>query len=676
MKFMIEMEYNMDADENVGAEMWTDVITYNTYPERHSLNVYEPAFGSSFSSGGTLSVKWEALNWMAGEKVNIYLYKDVSGPDPCLFSQTDVSVSSEKFDFTIPSAESGSNYYIYIGYDCGSMLCSEGFFSERFSINYHGSITITNDIQDTIIYLPGEFRVTWTASIPSADPIYVSIKAKYPSIIPLSDKTLCPVVKTTAGAGSALLKPEGTMYPAYIEIAYNCVVGKYFCKTVTSKTFKMMDQKKYKWNIDDEKKILEPHYEVGIFGSAFDDSSVSCENCYARAAAGLFDLEFEFVGSAVKSFQVGFYGEADYSLNLIFDVSTKLSKSASRQLFKYTVPSGTGFFIGKVSVGLTITLIGEIPVSFDTQADLLALVQSRALVTVSAYAQYGERVPPDQKGVLVTSDISNKLTPRYELSANVDATLKGSLRLRLHASFFDVVELDAYTEGKAELHADFSEPPFPGLGREKLVEDTAFSHGSCVNSHRLRYRLDLTAGAHAEAEYLFANEPPFTKDYDLPFRYTLLSGCMLETDSNAEVDKVHWKMCVLSEINRDSIPVKDDKVLEIEIANELCQALGWRKGSLSAKLRMSEKRDRMITGINLTLFPSGEQEEQFSAEEELEVNLVKALQNSNSTFYSGAIGKYFNEKFVFTELISSSSFIAPAFFVVGLACFVVASLPL
>jgi len=686
-RYKFGLKYNIEGSSC--DIVYSSIIAYAKQSESHSLDVTKPEFGASFTSGQTLSVTWEEFEWPNGATVDVYLYKDVNGPDTLLYSYKGVSVSSKGCQFTIPAKSdvgSGSDYYIFVGYECGDYWCSEGFYSKKFSINYDAPFVITNELNDYTVYFPNFDRtVTWTTTLPSSTEIYVSVKAQYPSIIPLPDKTLT-YVQTTAGALSAVVHPpKGTIFPAYYEISYDCMFFGHLCSTVSSKTFKLVDFHGKSWNVDEEKNVIaEPKYTFakvdcdsvcknsGASGSLFCkacdagidmSASATCENCYALAKGGFYDLTLEFVGSRVEAFKVGFYGQVWLQLSLSLQASAEIHKENNYNIFTHTITIA-GFFVGPIHLGIGIILTGDIPITFDMEASLQGLVQSKGYIHLFAEAQYGDLFPDDQRRVFVEAQRDDDLSPSFEFNAHAEATLSAALKLGASATFADILELNSYVEGKATLHGEMEQ--FSGLGREKLYENSTFAFGSCRESHRLEYYLGLSASAHADAKFLFVKEPLFEKNHDFPYRPIILSGCMFPITSTGEEQKAYSKTFPVSGLNRSDIPVTDDYYLNLGIADGICESMNWPKGSLIAEIKTS---DNSISGVNLTLSPYYHRSVLMSGKDQLEVEFAKVMQYSNASFYKTSVGKYFQGKFSDFNLVivaSSSSIIMPSFIILAM----------
>jgi len=396
--------------------------------------------------------------------------------------------------------------------------------------------------------------------------------------------------------------------------------------------------------------------------------SATCKNCWAEASAGLYGLELEFVGTTVESFEVGFYGQANYDIHANMEISAELHKNKTINVFTYS-PTIAEFYIGTIEIKIIFKLSVDIPLGIDIQASMQALVETVAKMDIFAKAQYGERVPEEDKGVIVSAQIENKLAPQYEMNAHEKGNLSAGIKLGASISFSNILNLNTFVEGKASLHEEFQS--FDGLGREKLIENSTWNYGSCMNSHYLEYYIDLSARAHADVSFLFVQEPLWERNYTVPSLPVILSGCMIPKETNNKTETIFSKLFEVSEVSRDAIPIKDDVVLNIGIAEEICNMMKWPKGSLLATVILSNTTNPNITGISFKLLPISNSTKQYSSKEELEVNLGKSLKYSNATFYSAVVGKYFKGKFSGIDLISSSSFVIPSLFIIVFALLLV-----
>jgi len=660
--------------------VFSDIISYDKPSISHSIDIYKPEMGAFFKSGETLTVKWEAFDWESDAKVNIYLYKDSLGPDSLLYSTTDVPVSSESFSFKIPDKSvvgSGTEFYIYIGYDCGRFLCSEGFYSKTFGINWESPFIITTEIDNNYIYFPGFDReVTWTTKRTKPEKIYVKLKAENPTIIKLLDKTL-DSVETTATALSAILHPdEGSVRPVYYQISYDCWFFGYVCSKVKSKTFDLIDFHSRSWNEDQNGKVLKPDKSLAevscksncnstsssLFCKACNagvemSASATCENCHARVRAGFYGLNLDFSGFSVKTFQIGFYGRVDMDIHVDMKASVTIEKEYNVPLFKYT-PAGFQFYIGPISITLGISLNLDLPVTFNLSGSLDATIDSTGALNVFADAKYGESIPSDEQGVFVHIGKDENLSPRYKFNFHADATLSVGLQIGITASVSSILTLTGAGQLAASLHGEFDR--FPALKTEKLIEDSFLNYGSCLNPHYLQYDLTLDAGIRADAKFLFLSSPLFEKKYKWPALVTILSGCLIPMETKDETNKISSKLFQILGLSRHDLPFSDD-VLEIGLANELCKAMGWPKGRLIITVenstKVSDEDDSVnLTGVNVTLLPvTAEGKQKTSTRKELAGRLASALNDLDSDFYYGFIGKYFKGKFAEQNVESYSS---------------------
>jgi hypothetical protein len=683
-RYKFSIKYNNDG--NTGSDIiYSDIFSYAKSEDDYSLNVYEPEMGASLKSGQTVTIKWEAYGWSSSDKVDIYLYQDVWGPDTLVYSKTGVSVNSKQQDIIIPSKStvgSGSNFYFYIGYDCGYLWCSEGFYSKTFGINYNPPFTITTEVSDDVIYFPGfDRQVDWTTTVTTPDEIYVSVKAKYPSIVPLPDKTITSV-KTTATALRAVVHPDtGSTLPTYYEIAYDCWFFGYLCSRVTSKTFNLVDFHEGAWNEDQSGSVMQKSINLAHASCDSDcsDSSTSlfcrackagmditadatCENCHAKVRAGFYGLELEFQRTTVKLFKVDFYGRIDMELHLKMDSSVSFTKTYNKRVLSYS-PTIPTFFIGPIPITLSLTVTGDIPVNFDMDSSLQGKVESQGSFNLFSTAQYGQRIAPSNRGVTALTRYSHSLNPSYDFSAHAEATLSTGLQLGLEASFSKILNFNFGAEANFDLHGELDH--FSALGTEKLFQNTSYNYGSCVNSHYLEYYLRYSASAHADASFVFVGNF-FEKDFKTENPYILISGCLLPVDTNNENNAVYKKILGVLGLSRGEIPFTDD-VLISGLADELCKLMDWPKGSLivevekngdttSFKRSSLPKAEDMISGLTLTLLPNTTMGgESYSTKKQLEQRLSKALSDQNSAFYSGVVGKYFKGKFIMSDDSSSSS---------------------
>jgi len=671
-RYKFELVYNDDG-EAISSSTFSDLITYDEPSDTHSIDVYEPDIGDYFQSGETLTVEWEPYKWNDDDTVNIYLYQDVLGPDSLLFSQTGVRVNARTLSFTIPDKSivgSGTNYYIYIGYDCGSFWCSEGFYSKSFAINSESPFIITNEIPDDAMYSPEDTQtVTWKTTLTTPDEIYVKIRAENPSIIKLSDATLASV-KTTATALSVSIKPErGSVLPVYFQIAYDCWFWGHLCTTVNSKKFNLVEFHKTLWNEDDKGNIKEPHIVIKDLTCASEcgsDSgsllfctacnagvdmaaSATCDNCHANLRAGFYGLQLDFTGTTLEFFQLGFYGRAQVGIDLNLKASAQFSKSFIRDLFSADVVS-TGFYIGPVSISLTVTLTGELPVAFNLEGSMQGSIQAEGTMDFSAEAKYGQYVPQEKKGVNVIPRMTSTLPLSYSFYTHLKASSSVGFKISAFASAASILNLNTFAQVTATLNGEVDR--FPALPTEKLYENSTWNYGSCLNPHRLEYDLQTKINAHADADFEFVSSPLFDVDYESPNPYIILSGCLLPMNATDDNDKVYWKFFKTSDLSRDSIPFADD-VLDVGLASELTDLMRWPKGSLITSVLTSGKS---VTGVNVTLFPvtaSGAQK--YSTRTQLEGRLAETLNDQKSAFYSGTVGKYFKGKFEEQNVESYSS---------------------
>jgi len=671
-RYKFEMIYNDDGMA-VSSSIFSDLITYDKPSASHSIDVFEPDMGDSFKSGETLTVEWEPYKWNDDDTVNIYLYQDVLGPDSLLFSQNGIRVNSRTTSFTIPDESvvgSGTNYYIYIGYNCGTFWCSEGFYSKNFAINCESPFIITNDIPDGAMYFPeDEQTVTWRTTITTPDKIYVKIRAENPSILKLSDPTLASVESTATALSVKIRAKEGHILPAYFQIAYDCWFWGHVCKTVNSKTFNLINFHKVIWNEDDKGNIKEPHINLqdmtckseckpGSNSSVFCKAcsagvdmtvNAKCENCHANLRAGFYGLKLDFTGTSLEFFELGFYGRADMDIDLNLKASAQFNKSLNLNLFKKDVVS-TAFYIGPIPISLKVTLAGTLPVEINTDGSLQGSVQAEGPMIFAAEAKYGQYVPEENRGVKVLPTTTSTLPLSYNYYTHVKASTSVGFNISALASVASILNLYTDAQLTATLYGEIDN--FPALSTEKLYENSTWNYGSCLDKHYLEYDLRVTVGANARAEFIFVTAPLFNFSYQLPNPYIILSGCLLPMNAADEVDRVYSKFFETTNLTRDSIPFADD-VLEAGLANELTDLMGWPKGSLITSLQKSGKS---VSGVNVTLLPvtaSGAQK--YSTRTQLEGRLAETFNDLNSAFYSGAVGKYFKGKFDEQDVVSYSS---------------------
>jgi len=667
-------------------KVYSEIFAYDKPSTSHSINVYEPEFGETFMSGDTIPIEWEAFHWpSSSDRVNIYLYKDVNGPDSLIASVENVLISSGGYNLVVPERSkvgSGTGYYIYLGYDCGVAWCSEGFYSKKFNINFVPPFTITTDLSDNVINIPSWRTVTWTSTGAVRGTVYVSVKAQYPSILPWPDKTLY-TVEADASDGQARVYVPGSTFPCYFEIAYDCLFMGYLCSTVTSKTFGSPQANIKRWNIDDKGKVDKEEISVAelgcddlcgttsqsLFCSACDagiDMSVSatCEECSAQTAGGFYDLQLEFVGTEVESFEVKYYGEALFDISLDVEISAEITKEKILPIFRYPLNAVT-MFLGPISFLIDIAITGSVPLELQLKASMQALVETSGFLKLFATARYGQRIKQQDRGVTVYVASTNNFEPKFEFNSFAEAAASAGLRVGVSASFVNVVGLEAYIEGKATMHGRIEK--FPAKSTKNLTDQTWYNFGDCTKKHYLEYYLDLSADAHAEAQFNFVSGvPSWSKDYEWPYKPVVISGCLLPDSSKSAFEKSYTKVYTITGLNRDDVDIANDTLVNIGIADEICNITKWPKGSLVAEMVTSGKS---ITGINFTLHPiASKGAYNSSSEKELEQTLASSLKIANGpkSFYTKSVGKYFKGKFEGIELVtvvSSSSIIFPSFFI-------------
>jgi len=401
-------------------------------------------------------------------------------------------------------------------------------------------------------------------------------------------------------------------------------------------------------------------------------------------------MNLEFVGSQVQLFEIGFYGRAELNLSLKLDISAEITKEKIIPLVHIS-PSALGFYIGKVAVGLPLNLNFDIPIKFTMKAAVEAVIKTSGTHKVFATAKYGNRIEESKRGVTVytVSDTNTSSKPTFEFNAYAEATLSAALKVSVVSSFVNVINLTAYGQVIATAHADIKK--FNALSTEKLYENSIKSYGSCLNQHLMEYYIQLSANAHADANFLFANTPLMEKDYEFPYKYIILSGCLLPWTPRIEEQKTYSLVYNISGLSRSKFSCSDE-LLNLGIVKDICDTTKWPTGSLTAEVIIGNDNDSSdsnsseskntrssisdsITGINFTLRAiATDGGFTTSSEKELEVKLKEKLSKSNAAFYKGSVGRYFKGKFTdFTleTVVSSSSFTIPSFFLLALAAILV-----
>jgi len=306
------------------------------------------------------------------------------------------------------------------------------------------------------------------------------------------------------------------------------------------------------------------------------------------------------------------------------------------------------------------------------KASVEAVVRVRGTHHVIAIAKYGNRIEQEKRGVTAytVSDTNTSTTPTFEFNAYAEATLSAALRVSVVSSFSGIVDLNAYAQVVATAHADLQK--FDALPTEKLYQNSIKSYGSCLNPHLLEYYLQFSANAHAEAQFNFANISWMKKDYVFPYKYIVLSGCLLSWTPSTETEKTYSLVYNISGLSRDKFSCTDE-ILNLGIAKEICDTTKWPKGSLIAEVIVDDNAttSNAITGINFTLRPiASDGGYETSSQNELENTLKEKLSKSNAQFYKGSVGKYFKGKFSDFELVtvfSSSCFNIPSILVLAFA---------
>ncbi|KAL7722957.1 Uncharacterized protein QTN25_000543 [Entamoeba marina] len=136
--YYIQITYDYTASLFYQSEYSERFTIYADSSYSLPVQLTSPTFSTDLEEGDYLSIEWTNTEEMNNEFLNIMVYQNVVGLDPKRYEVENVPISNGKYSVRIDdSFPQGSNYYVYLTYNCIDYYVFEtcdSQESERFSI--------------------------------------------------------------------------------------------------------------------------------------------------------------------------------------------------------------------------------------------------------------------------------------------------------------------------------------------------------------------------------------------------------------------------------------------------------------------------------------------------------------------------------------------------------------
>lgn len=652
-----ELRWNCaTSDSSLCSADYSDDFTITMLPVEEKISVVflEPVEGRSYFSGDVLKIKWNHTGISAGGKdIKLALKYEAWGPDPELWSEeyTVNRDSVQEVNLTLsPALESNTQYYIEAKYNCGFLYCSKAETS-RFSINYHRKFSILGvPPEGTQIAIGTPLTISWTASDLSPNTaVYVRLMKLYPLVRskPYVDDAMCA---TTVGAGNWTYTPqEGTIFPVYFDLSYDCRIGSQSeCTRESSNTFLIPATGSWDWNYDATTGAATKHvatfFDYSCTNCSTDpsascpavgvprnlcnkhmDSSVklTCEDCYIKNTASGTDFRIEISHRKILSVRVLLWGTSHIKLgNVIMNFEASWTGNGETLLHDYPIYDYS-FTVGEVpiTVGLDGKLYGVWAASVSTSA--LATLSHVANITYNVEYQSGGTFPykfiADRTRTVTLSD--------FNIAGPVEAQVTLGLKTAIEFGIHPALKIDAWIQPQIDVGIRAAIPPFQAT-TNPLIPGTLWPLGNCSTNHYLEDEVNFSANIGASASAIFFGKTQATVPIleDL----CLTSGCWLPVD-NETINATELTFACTS---LDAIGITQHD-FEMLFTSEVAAALSFSRSRLITKLTSTSP-----IGITLTILPSSNPLDHTSPQI---LALIEAHVNlTQSSFYSGWLGTRLN----------------------------------
>eukprot|EP00727_Mastigamoeba_balamuthi_P000098 m51a1_g10085 hypothetical protein (1253) ;mRNA; f:70462-75865 len=557
-RYFAYMEYGCESDGgNCKSELYGQFWTVaKVRTEGKHVDITEPSERTSAKSPGTLMLSWEPSQMGPNDDVEFFLMFSRTGTDKSYGSLGHFSASACHAVVSIPEeVGSGTEFYVRSSYDCGTVWCLHTE-SKRFSINYSPVFQLRPPTPSTgdILEVGQPVTIAWDvpASMASA-PVIVALRLNYPSIYIFDPYYDTDSVSTTIAASTgswSYVPQQGTVFPVYWTIWYDCKIGNYWCKSEHSHPFFVPNSMKPTWNYNGVGGALEKTVEFSedcarcsrsgnssaglwcaLCGSGVDlHATTKCTDCWAAAAITAHDFNLEIGGSQIASVSLKSHGTATVNLGE-FVASVGAEYSGTTEMAEVVpTPLSVGFHVGPISFYLGLVIRLGVDVDYEARAPPMS---GSADVTVG-YSHTLDYTAEMQYGTAWTSSLMRSNSSAGSTPTTTSITASGALAVRVATQLevavtaSSIAELAVWARPTVSTEANVSYPAF-GPAPNPPVPGTLLQLGNCSGYHMVEYlgTFTLPVGGHA-ALLVPGLERAWQVEAETVDAIHIVGGCLLQ----------------------------------------------------------------------------------------------------------------------------------------------------
>eukprot|EP00727_Mastigamoeba_balamuthi_P000488 m51a1_g10436 hypothetical protein (1042) ;mRNA; f:52032-55871 len=571
-RYYAHMEYGCDAaggncKSEIYGQFWT---VANTHVAGEHVVITAPSELTSARTPGTLELRWEPSQMGPYEEVEFFLKYSRVGLDKSFGLLGRFMASAGHAVVPIPEGVgSGTEFYVRSSFNCGKLWCLHTE-SKRFAINYDPVFQLRPPTPSAgdILEVGKPVTIAWDVapSMRSAS-VMVALRLHYPNILvhdPNYDQDSASQPISAATGSWSFTPRQGTVFPVYWTIWYDCKIGNYWCKSEHSHAFFVPDSMKPTWNYNGAGGALTKSMQFSEDCARGVDlrATTKCTDCWATADITAHDFDLEIGGSQIASVALRSHGTVTVNLRE-FVASVGAEFSGGTEMARVIpTPFGHSFHVG--------------PISFDLGVVIRLAVLGSADVTVgyshrinyTAEMQYGMAWSSSH----MRSNSSAGTTPTTtSVTASAALGIRVATRLEVAVTASGIAELAVWARPTFNTEANVSYPAF-GPAPNPPVPGTLQQLGNCSGYHMVEYlgTFSLPVGGWAEVRL-----PGLERKWEVevePVRPVhVVGGCLLQL---AAPDPLAPYYVLLAEDIGHLVTGLEDSALAAGLAGGIASAVG------------------------------------------------------------------------------------------------------
>ncbi|ELP85759.1 hypothetical protein EIN_281200 [Entamoeba invadens IP1] len=510
------------------------------------VTITDPEVGNLYQSGEQLCVHWTYEENMEDELVIIELKKDVFGLDPTYY-QGYTNLHSKVGCFEIPPVSGSSDFYTQMRFKCGLFFCKLAV-GNYITINQERKIRFEHGSAKSPYK---SIDITFGVDKPISDKFYISVKQKYPNFLVVQPPI---VLQTFYGPdyvpgqryNTTLVFKKESPFKLFVSIQYDCLIGKFMCKTERSRYFSIETTSSGGWNDPNDpsgfrKKI--PLFDLSCRNVAKSTNPIgvalkklcsqstqyialdagiktTCENCYAIAKFKLKNFEFDLSFAGVSRMSADIVMDTTLSFNTVNQFNIKLRSSQQIPIFDLKELGIPSFQLQIGSYLLSIGPILSANYVYNFDFSIFAKLLTKYTVNYQFKLNYNNFAKNPLIYEIVKKETKGEIGYEGGAALNVDFGLKLQVGVGIGVGSLN---LDVYTWANNTLTMKY--PPFQPSA-DYLVEGRKVPH-------YLNYDLDFTMNVIPWYKFPWAGSK--RRDYTfVTYEYNLLRKGFLEAGTQSK----------------------------------------------------------------------------------------------------------------------------------------------